>query len=186
MLAVVGLVMGGIWAAVSTVQENLTAKRIAEGLLFIKNGVQSDIPSSIAVGYTTSSGNILQRGITHTTLANMGIIPKDWVETSGRARLPTGHNMIIFMAEYGGAPISVISVISGCCGEPNFKPSLCIKVLRLVLPSDIKIQVEVNGSYAYANIPSTRTLSHIKNICMNNGSTTINGMSFSFPLTRIN
>lgn len=69
-LGVVGLIIGGIWVAASTVQENLRVKRTVEGVLHIASRGQESIPISIGVTAWTD--------ITSSAL-NMGMIPNDWI-----------------------------------------------------------------------------------------------------------
>ncbi len=72
-LGVVGLIIGGVWIAASAVRRKLDENRFFDGLLHIITEVQKQIPiyQPCDTGYLNDS-----------TVRAMGIIPKDWGETS--------------------------------------------------------------------------------------------------------
>lgn len=66
-LGVVGLIIGGIWLAASTVQENLRISKTVEGILFIAMRAQETMPRS--------EGTASWRDITTAAIA-MGMVPQ--------------------------------------------------------------------------------------------------------------
>src|SRR6185369_4823894 len=73
-LAIVGLVIGGIWVAASAVATKMKISRTLVGLTFAVSQGQKKLPMSMYTGsYVWIQGSGATMGIT------MNIFPKDWV-----------------------------------------------------------------------------------------------------------
>jgi hypothetical protein len=72
-LGIVGLIVGGIWAAAASAYENMRLEDASKGLLSLVQGVRNAYANN-------PSGTI---DVTVDTLASMGVIPTDMLSTSG-------------------------------------------------------------------------------------------------------
>lgn len=121
-LGVVGLVIGGIWVAAATVNDNMKYKDLLEGVTFIVDQTQSSIPSSAYdKGPLVGSTLWIQAG-SYTTLGiGMGLVPAHWVK---------GTNIY---SPYGGVSYINASNSSYFTVSVNQLPrNACIKLIGAV------------------------------------------------------
>jgi hypothetical protein len=71
-LGIVGLIVGGIWAAAGSAYENMRLQNASKSLLSLVQGVRS--------AFANSPGGTVDVNVT--TLANMGVIPSDMLSVS--------------------------------------------------------------------------------------------------------
>lgn len=82
-LGVVGLVIGGIWVAAATVNDNLKYKDLLEGVTFMVDQIQSSIPSSTYDKGPLVGGNLYIQNSAYSTLGiGMGLVPAHWIKGS--------------------------------------------------------------------------------------------------------
>lgn len=93
-LAVIGLVIGGIWVAAAAVQDNLRIRRTADGVLMMASRGQSLIPLSEGTG----SWNDIT-----TEAKAMGIVPPDWI-TASSTKNPLGGTVMVALGS-GATPV---------------------------------------------------------------------------------
>jgi type II secretory pathway pseudopilin PulG len=88
-LAVVGLVLGGIWVAAAAMYENYKVNKTVEGVFITARNIQNLI--SIRDAYVIGGGGV---EITSTSLAS-GAFPKNWIDTN-RIKSPFGGSVLVF------------------------------------------------------------------------------------------
>lgn len=187
-LGVVGLVIGGIWVAAATVRENMLANDIAQGLLYIKNEMQSQIlVSQVPLTMQDSLWGALP-----STASKLNLAPADWVQSNGKIVTPSGQGLTIGTFDSTAWELSGVGVPSGSIGfgmaisspANAFSPSLCVKVLTKWLAADGQNWARINGNPVYRAPASNRDITHSVGYCNANGSYTISSVSFWFSLSR--
>lgn len=185
-LAVVGLVIGGIWVAAATVRENMLANTIASGFLSTIGEMRNKIPPSLVAGMAPPAGVTLQYQASTTMIASMKLAPADWIKSNNSIVLPTGQTLYIYANEVSGVPMGYINFTAG--SPPYFSPSLCMKVVPRIINSGLPYNMSVSGQAGYYNSASTKTTSWFRQMCMahqiSTGDATISTLTISFPLSQ--
>lgn len=101
-LAVVGIVIGATWVASGIMQENNRIRRVADGLLYMASKGRELIP--------VSEGTGVWHTITTEAIA-MGIIPSDWLTSTGTIRSP--FNATVTVALNNSDPVLLEFYIYG-------------------------------------------------------------------------
>lgn len=169
-LAVVGLVVAGIWVAAAEMYENYKVNKTVEGIFTIEKNAQQLISISNAIVI----GNAVN--ITPTLLAS-GAYPKDW--NTGRypneAEHPFGGSSHI--RQYTSSPQRFDFYLY------TLPKSACTKIVNKIslLAASELTQINVNGVTTYpSNMPIS--LDNSRQMCSQN----IQTLNLTFIFTRIN
>lgn len=144
-LAVVGLVVAGIWVAAASVNRRLKISRLASDMFAIVEATHRLVPYA---NYPTSWGS---DNIT-SFARNAGIIPSDY-DITGQyfpvGHTPSGIEIVLELACSSDCPILSLTVYAG----HNFDRSDCINLLQSVVrPTNTSLMiaaVETGSSYNY-------------------------------------
>jgi len=154
-LAVVALVIGGIWGAASAIRSAQRINDLATAIIQVAKGAQQLFPYDT---YPTATG-----GISVTTTAfNAGLAPKDYTLTASAMRSPYGATLTVGQSCYSVCPMLVVS-IQGPASTTGSKLTAaeCTQVLRKFagrMPNAneflyAQITIPGNSSYAFLYPP---------------------------------
>lgn len=123
-LGVVGLVIGGIWVAASSVSENRKIAQMASDILLICDRAGTTFPASLAPASDTSLSN--------TQLINSGVFPASWVQGSN-AVPPLGRHLGSFwmsIANNGEYRLNITDLTQAQC--LNLLPKLALTTSSMI------------------------------------------------------
>lgn len=151
-LAVVGLVIGGIWVASSAVSEKLLISRMVSAVVKIQTSVNSKIERSAM--YPAAD--------TYLPVYIMGILPQDWVRVNDSSAIaPTGQT---FAVQVLANSANVLVYM----WDGELTQAQCIsfsKALMGAASGNFTITWSPSGVTLDKQDPSTQTLSYIKSAC---------------------
>lgn len=160
-LAVVGLVIGGIWVAAANVSEKNKLNRTTGFVLSLAQAIDNHALTSrmsSAVGDNTEITELV---------IQMGLVPQDWLNQSGGITTPWGHSVYVFLdnnvgfTDDGGA-ISLQIIIA------DVPSDICKRTLREVLSKSTRFSdssflwAAGTDSHLYSRIAE---LSQTSNFC---------------------
>ncbi|MGB4967718.1 MAG: prepilin-type N-terminal cleavage/methylation domain-containing protein [Candidatus Saccharimonadales bacterium] len=164
-LAVVGLVIGGIWVATSSFMQALKVNKTIEGMILIAKKTQDiiDLRSASTIGAT----------FIHEVIIKADGVPKDWVKTSGNLISPFGKTVIIY---------NKVTWFEIWLKDISRTP--CVNIL-------IKFSSMSSSTGGYVEVWPSGLYTHSFPISPNNAgsfcsSTTSNEIRFAFPYIRRN
>lgn len=104
-LGIIGLVIGGIWAAASEVSTRRKQAEFIEGLLFMTSTISQIWPKNIAL---PTPGNSPGLGVYNGLAISAKAVPENWISSDTVIRDPWGNAVNIdFGAAYWGASYNV-------------------------------------------------------------------------------
>lgn len=160
-LAIVGIVIGGIWAAAAQVRVAHRVDIISDTIFVAAQGIQNgiSISDSISIGGGSTTGVDISG-----TVSAMGVFPTDWV-SGGNIRSP--YNNPVQISNFASAPRFDIVV-------RNLTAKDCTQVIVRIS----KIAASAGSSGTGAN--SRTTLGYVSV----NGSSNYNTTTFPIPLAQ--
>lgn len=177
-LAVVGLVIGGIWVAAASVSENWKVEETIQGIFSTVKNIQRNV--SINDGLTIGGGGV---DITNSIIA-MGGFPADWVQ-NGQIKTPL--NGSIRVQNYAGGNDSRFDFV--VTGVPR---SSCIKLAVRITTLAAQVQSQGIGSYKdtlgyiYVNASLNTSVFPVTIAQATAACATTNNMYFTFGYSRVN
>lgn len=157
-LAVIGLVIGGIWVAASTVMAKNQNQQIVTGLTYALSRITSLIPRSIADGQLQDYD-----GAPHTAV-DMKLFPEDWIR-GDKIVAPNGANIRVFVQD-GGCLAGPGAGRSAYIYLDSVTKDQCINLAMAMVPRVKNLLMSFStGSHAYNTDASTWRLSWISSAC---------------------
>lgn len=177
-LAVVGLVIGGIWAAAASMSENWKVEETIRGIFSTVKNIQRNV--SINDGLTIGGGGV---DITSTIIA-MGGFPANWIQNG---QIQTPLNGSIRVQNYVGGNDSRFDFV--VTGAPR---SACIKLAVRISTLAAQVQSQGIGSYKdtlgniYVNATLNTSVFPVTAAQAAAACTTTNNMYLTFGYSRVN
>lgn len=165
-LAIVGLVIGGLWAAASSAMNNLKIQQTREGIITTISNIRSLLPASMHTG----SDITLQFNGFYSDAINMGLFPADWVK--GTSAISPLGDVVLSVSVDTGVVIAVLQIGPMSQGQ-------CMRLVPGIIFSDQTIVVGVSPSGDALNY--TRTMAQVTSACNSSANT----IAVRAPLTRL-